>query len=111
MTRDRFTAKKHHRYAIRYHFAPGCEAAVVTSDSGGCCVEARHSSGATLTISVIRQTEPGSEIAASVIPRVIQGWVSTCYAQCAPAPVAVFEAEGIGPQEFLTLIFPGPAAH
>jgi hypothetical protein len=38
---------------------------------------------------------------------VTEGWVSTCYAQCAPAPIALFEAEGAGAQEFLTLIFPG----
>jgi hypothetical protein len=38
--------------------------------------------------------------------KVDEGWVSICYAQCAPAPVALFEAEGEGTQEFLTLIFP-----
>src|SRR5215475_2093131 len=31
IVRDRFTAKKHHRYAIRLHFAPDCVATVVTS--------------------------------------------------------------------------------
>ena len=54
--RDQFTAKKRHRYAIRYHFAPDCEATVVTG-GGGARVEARHASGATLTIRVICETE------------------------------------------------------
>ncbi|HEV2668648.1 MAG TPA: alginate lyase family protein, partial [Blastocatellia bacterium] len=103
IVRDRFTAKKRHRYAIRYHFAPDCVATAATGDADGCRVEARHGAGATLTIRVIWETGLLSEIAASVT----EGRVSTCYAQSAPAPVAVFEAEGVGTQEFLTLIFPG----
>src|SRR5262245_37160890 len=104
IVRDQFTAKNLHRYAFRYHFAPDCEAAVVKGGGAdGPRVEARHGAGATLTIRVIRETESQSEIAASVT----EGWVSTCYAQHAPAPVAMFEAEGVGKQEFLTLIFPG----
>jgi len=102
IVRDQFTAKKRHRYAIRYHFAPDCEATVVTGGDGP-RVEARHGAGATLTIRVICETELQSEIIASVT----EGRVSTCYAQYAPAPVAVFEAEGVGAQVFLTLIFPG----
>ena len=119
IVRDRFTANKRHRYAIRYHLAPGCEA----RSSGASRVEARHKSGATLTIRVIRETgvkteivarsgakaAPGApaKVVAKVAAKVAEGLVSTCYAQCAPAPVAVFEAEGEGTQEFLTLIFPG----
>jgi uncharacterized heparinase superfamily protein len=103
IVRDRFTAKKRHRYAIRYHFAPDCVATAAAGDATGSRVEARHGSGATLTIRVICETGLQSEIAASVT----EGRVSTCYAQYAPAPVAVFEAEGVGTQEFLTLIFPG----
>ena len=102
IVRDQFTAKKSHHYSILYHFAPDCDATVAASGSG-VRVEARHATGATLTIRVICETELQSEITASVT----EGWVSTCYAQYAPAPVAVFEAEGVGTQEFLTLIFPG----
>ncbi|MGH9938929.1 MAG: alginate lyase family protein [Blastocatellia bacterium] len=106
IVRDQFTANKHHRYSIRYHLAPDCGAL-----PGVNCVEARHASGATLTIRVIRETDvktgEGANVAAGVIASVSEGWVSTCYAQYSPAPVAVFEAEGSGPQEFLTLIFPG----
>ena len=108
--RDRFSANSRHHYAIRYHLAPGCEAR-----SGAGRVEARHKSGAALTIRVICETGVKTEIAArapadvapDVVAKVAEGWVSTCYAQCAPAPVALFEAEGEGTQEFLTLIFPG----
>jgi Heparinase II/III-like protein len=102
IVRDKFTAKKRHRYTIRYHFTPNCEVTVATGGGDGACVEARHGAGAMLTIRVICGTEPPSEIAVSVA----EGRVSTCYAQYAPAPVAVFEAEGVGAQEFLTLIFP-----
>ena len=113
IVRDRFIAKKRHRYAIRYHLAPGCEA-----KSGAGRVEARHKSGAALAIRVIRETGVKTETASGapseatpgaateVAAKVAEGWVSTCYAQCAPAPVALFEAEGEGTQEFLTLIFP-----
>src|SRR5215470_12241017 len=93
IVRDQFTAKKRHRYAIRYHFAPDCEATVVTV--GGASegrVEARHTSGASLTIRVVCETELQTKITAGVT----EGWVSTCYAQYAPAPEAVFEAEGEG---------------
>jgi len=103
IVRDQFTAKKRHRYAIRFHFTPNCEVTVATGGGDGACVEARHGAGAALTIRVICVTEPKSEIAVSVT----EGRVSTCYAQYAPAPVAVFEAECAGTQELLTLIFPG----
>ena len=56
IVRDRFTAKKRHRYAIRYHFAPDCDAVVVTDGAEGVCVEARHATGATLTIRVVCDT-------------------------------------------------------
>jgi hypothetical protein len=102
IVRDQFTAKKRHRYTIRYHFAPDCDASVATGVDGT-RVEARHSAGDALTIRVVCKTELESGITASVS----EGLVSTCYAQCAPAPVAVFEAEGVGTQEFLTLIIPG----
>jgi Heparinase II/III-like protein/Heparinase II/III N-terminus len=103
IVRDQFTANKRHRYTIRYHFAPDCDAMVATGGGNGGRIEARHSNGSTLTIRVICETDLQSRIVASVT----EGRVSTCYAQCAPAPVAVFEAEGVGTQEFLTLIFPG----
>jgi hypothetical protein len=132
IVRDRFTANRRHRYAIRYHLAPGCEARPRAGR-----VEARHKSGAALTIRVICETgveiqgrlgdwatgrlgdwaakrlqiaqsprRPVAQSPAEVTAKVTEGWVSNCYAQCAPAPIALFEAEGEGTQEFLTLIFP-----
>src|SRR5262249_23632148 len=106
--RDRFTATKRHRYAIRYHLAPGCEA---TPGAGR--VDARRQSGAELTITVTCETvaeavaKAPAKKAAKVEAKVAEGLVSTCYGQCAPAPIALFEAEGEGTHEFLTLIFPG----
>jgi hypothetical protein len=114
VVRDRFTANKRHRYAIRYHLAPGCEAR-----AGAGLVEARRQNGAELTIRVICETGVKTVIAAraqanvaaiidtKVTAKVAEGWVSTCYGHCAPAPIALFEAEGEGTHEFLTLIFPG----
>jgi uncharacterized heparinase superfamily protein len=117
VVRDRFTANKRHRYAIRYHLAPGCEA---TPFAGR--VEVRRRDGAELTIRVIGETvvktatamaAPGApanvvaKVAAKVAAKIGEGWVSTCYARCEPAPIALFEAEGEGTHEFLTLIFPG----
>lgn len=116
IVRDQFTAKKHHRYFIRYHFAPDCEVKIAMGDgadaepdarSNGCIVEARHATGSTLTIKVICQTDLQPETTASVTPSVTEGLVSNCYGQYAAAPVVVFEAEGVGTQEFLTLIYPG----
>src|SRR5215471_1610504 len=42
IVRDQFTAKKHHRYSIRYHFAPDCDATIATGSANGGRVEARH---------------------------------------------------------------------
>lgn len=98
IVRDQFAARAHHRYSIRYHLTPDCGVR-----AGGGHVEARHVNGSALTIRVISETDINTEITANVT----EGWVSTCYAQFAPAPVAVFEAECAGQHEFLTLIFPG----
>jgi uncharacterized heparinase superfamily protein len=107
IVRDQFTAERRHRYAIRYHFAPDCDAMVATGGADGCRVVARHSSGDTLTIKVICETGLQADITVGVT----EGRVSTCYAQYAPAPVAVFEAEGVGTQEFLTLIICSPRSN
>src|SRR5262249_24666454 len=81
IVRDQFTAEKRHRYTIRYHFAPDCDATVAAGGVNVGCVEASHTTGATLTIRVICKTELQSEIAAIVT----EGLVSTCYAQYAQA--------------------------
>src|SRR5262249_39471059 len=115
IVRDQFTAKKRHRYSILYHLAPGCDATASSArGDGGNHIEARQvsrtnggSNDATLPIRVICETDLKTRGFASVTAYVSEGWVSSCYAQYASAPVAVFEAEGTGPQEFFTLIFPG----
>jgi hypothetical protein len=107
IVRDQFTAERRHRYAIHYHFAPDCDAIVATGGADGGRVVARHSSGDTLTIKVICETEFQADITVGVT----EGRVSTCYGQYAPAPVAVFEAEGMGTQEFLTLIICSPRSN
>ncbi len=88
--RDAFTARVHHRYAIRYHFPAGCSA--MTSDTQ------------------IVATQPGDELCIQVFgsvearPRIEEGWVSRGYGQREAAPVGVIEAEGSGPQEFVSII-------
>ncbi len=92
---DRFTARVRHNYAIRYHFAPGCEA--VGYDNR---VEARMPNGESLVISFFANSMGLSGLKT----RIESGWVSSCYGQRAEAPVAVFEASGDGPAELTTVI-------
>jgi hypothetical protein len=91
--RDSFSARAQHRYAINFHFAPECRATAVRN-----LASASSPGGGKLTIKTLGDS--------AVHARVEDGWVSQCYAQRVKAPVAVFEAEGTGPQEFVTLIFP-----
>ncbi|MGH9940671.1 MAG: heparinase II/III family protein, partial [Blastocatellia bacterium] len=92
---DRFTARSRHSYAIRYHFAAGCEA-----EGRGNRVEARAPNGARLAINFFAT---GSD-QCSLKTRIEDGWVSSCYGQRAKAPVAVFEASSDGPVEVITVI-------
>jgi hypothetical protein len=90
---DSFTAQERHHYAINFHFALGCSAVASRNR-----IEASEPGGGVLTICRLG----GSKAQA----RITDGWVSECYAHRGKAPVAVFEAEGKGPQEFVILIFP-----
>jgi hypothetical protein len=91
VVRDTFDARKHHQYALRYHFAPECS---VTADASA--IAAIDGAGSELSIRVFGQTETNA--------RVEDGWVSRCYGQRESASVAVFEVEGHGPQEFVSFI-------
>ncbi|HWP43369.1 MAG TPA: alginate lyase family protein, partial [Blastocatellia bacterium] len=91
IVRDSFTARGRHSYAMRYHLAAGCWAVV-----NGLQADVTAPDGDRLSITISGQ--------ASLRARVTQGWVSRCYGHREPAPVVVFEAEGEGPQEFITLI-------
>jgi uncharacterized heparinase superfamily protein len=93
VVRDSFDARANHRYALRYHLAS--DSAVKAFENS---VSASHSSGNELSIRAFGRTELKSQIE--------EGWVSRCYGQREPAPVALFEAEGKGSQEFISLIIP-----
>jgi hypothetical protein len=92
---DRFMARARHSYAIRYHFAAGCEAEV-----RGNRVEARTPDGGRLAINFFAR---GADPRCSRT-RIEGGWVSYCYGSRARAHVAVFEASGDGPVEVTTVI-------
>jgi hypothetical protein len=96
---DKFEARVRHDYAIRYHFAPGCEVEVFDNR-----IEARIRSGETLVINFFTSGMGVRRIRT----RVEDGWVSTCYGQRAEAPVAIFEASGDGPVELTTVILACP---
>jgi len=92
---DRFAASARHDYAIRYHFAPNCEA--YARDNR---IEARMPNGESMVINFF---------AKAAGPRGVKlwvegGWVSFCYGQRAEAPVAVFEVSGDGMVEITTVI-------
>jgi len=38
--------------------------------------------------------------------RIEDGWVSSCYGQREPAPVALFQAQGDGPEQFVSFLIP-----
>jgi Heparinase II/III-like protein/Heparinase II/III N-terminus len=97
---DRFTAGAPHSYAIRYHFAAGCEA-----ERHGNRVEGRAPNGERLAINFFAKGQG----LRGVKTRIEDGWVSSCYGQRAKAPVAVFEASGGGPVEVMTVIVGCPA--
>jgi hypothetical protein len=92
---DRFMARARHSYAIRYHFAAGCEA-----EAHGNRVEARTPNGDGMAIIFFAKGAGLRDLKT----RTEDGWVSSCYGQRARAPVAVFEASGDGPVEVTTVI-------
>jgi len=93
VVRDQFDARKRHRYALRYHLAPGCS--VMACDN---TVKAFDATGHELSLSVFGQSEPKSQIE--------DGSVSRCYGQREMAPVALFESTGEGPEQFVTFVIP-----
>ena len=93
VVRDQFDARKQHTYALRYHLAPGCS--VIARDNE---IKALDSSGCGLSISTFGESEFKSIVE--------DGWVSSCYGQRELAPVALFEAQGEGRQQFVSFIIP-----
>ncbi|MGA9770552.1 MAG: alginate lyase family protein [Blastocatellia bacterium] len=91
--RDSFTASASHRYTIRYHLSPGCSVM-----ANGNRVIVSEPDGGRLNISVFGDSTARARIA--------RGWVSRAYGHRIRSLVAVFEAEGEGPQQFTTFIVP-----
>jgi uncharacterized heparinase superfamily protein len=93
LVHDRLDTAGVHRYAIRFHFPPVCGIATRKNQ--------------------FRITEPiGEELIVQTYGSsacrvdVERGWVSRCYGHREQSPVAVVEADGVGPQEFVTIIIP-----
>ncbi len=98
VVRDVFIARDHHRYTFYYHFYVTCHAAAV-----GDQIRVIGPGGAALTLATFGTAESRASVT--------QEWTSQCYGQRARAAVGVFEADGVGKQEFVTVIIPGPPEH
>jgi uncharacterized heparinase superfamily protein len=96
IVRDVFKASGSHAYSARYHFDAGCRAEADNSR-----VQATNQSDDRLDLFAF-----GS---AALETRIEEGWVSRVYGKRRPAPVAVIEARGEGPQELITFILPESA--
>jgi hypothetical protein len=93
IVRDTFKARSRHSYCMSYHLSPGCSA---VADGPQVLVTAED--GSQLFIMVCGRNLPRAHVT--------RGWFSRCYGRREIAPVARFEAEGEGPQEFITVIIP-----
>lgn len=82
--RDEADARAGHRYELRFHFAPG----VGDASTPGVELHAHGGGGRW---------------------RTEEDWVSPCYGSRVAARVLTFEAEGEGPQDFLTVVLPRAA--
>jgi hypothetical protein len=101
VVRDRVETDGAHRYELRFHFAPGAAPAVERDGDGVTAVRERGDDAPGLSLFTF--SSGGGAW------REEDGWVSTCYAERAPAPVLGFAGEGEGPQEFITFLVPSPA--
>jgi uncharacterized heparinase superfamily protein len=93
IVRDQLMARSRHSYSLRYHFAP-CTSAIARKNE----VKALDAAGSALSVRVFGKSELES--------RTEEGWVSECYGKRVLCPVALFEAEGEGPQVFVSLMIP-----
>ena len=91
--RDQLEARGRHSYSLRYHFTPGTSAIARKNE-----VKALDAAGSALSVRVFGKSELES--------RAEEGWVSECYGKRVLCPVALFEAEGEGPQLFVSLMIP-----
>ncbi|HEX8336794.1 MAG TPA: alginate lyase family protein, partial [Pyrinomonadaceae bacterium] len=95
--RDEADARARHRYGLRFHLAPGAPPQVGSGHSA---------------VRLLDPSAPGVELhARGGGGRWIEGldWVAPCYGSRVAAPVWTFEAEGEGPQDFVTVVLPRAA--
>lgn len=101
VVRDQVEARARHRFELYFHLAPDADARL-------------EGAGNLAFVNVADDDgRPGLGLHAHGRAagrwREEEGWVSPCYGARVPAPVRVFEAEGEGPQEFVTLMLPRAA--
>ncbi|HEX8292555.1 MAG TPA: alginate lyase family protein [Pyrinomonadaceae bacterium] len=95
VVRDEADARARHRYGLRFHLAPDAAARAEGE-----------------AVRLLDPSSPGVELHARGGGgrwRAEDGWVSPCYGSRVAAPVWTFEAEGEGPQDFLTVLLPRAA--
>jgi len=95
---DVVSADSRHRYELRFHLGPGCEA---TTDQEW--VRVTHVSGRQLAVATWRLLGDG------VVPLPLhfqQGWVSRCYGQRQETRILSARLEADGPQTMLTVLLP-----
>jgi hypothetical protein len=89
---DRFDTRGEHRYAGRYHFAPGCSARVA-----GRIVEVAAPNGAELALVPLGDADA---------VRLEEGWYSAAYGLREPALVACVEREATGVHAMAAVLVP-----
>lgn len=94
VVRDKFDARERHSYQLGYHFSPECSA---TAEQN--VVTAVDRAGLELLVQTFGGVETKTHIE--------DDWVSNCYGRRDSASVALFQAEGHGPQDFVSFITPG----
>jgi hypothetical protein len=93
VVRDKFKARKQHSYELRYHL--GADTSVTADNNSATAIDPAH---CVLSMKAFGQSKTTARVEA--------GWVSRCYGQRESASVALFEAEGHGPQTFVSFITP-----
>jgi hypothetical protein len=95
VVRDLFIARANHCYTFYYHFPVTCRAAMAANQ-----IRAIEPGGGALTLAAFGTSEVRARVTQDLI-----------YGHRAQTAVGVFEAEGAGTQEFLTVIIPCPPEH
>jgi len=93
VVRDRFDAQKNHDYVLQYHLSPGSRAV-----ADGNRVEATDFGEDGLSITAFSKGALNSEVR--------DGWVSSCYGDREPAPVATFQSSVVGCEQLVTFFIP-----